>query len=143
VAVHTRFDQYSVLRTAELLSGINPLSLNDALATPMYDAFISGSQKPDNTPYNVIAPSYDIAATNTASSPAARLSDRLPWNHIDAVPQEMSDQILWAAVHGSMRTAPRPGPNASQQEHNRAVRVWQALRRRKNILGWNQVDSEG
>ena len=42
--VHTRYDQYSMLRTLELITGIDPLSLNDALATPMYDAFISGSE---------------------------------------------------------------------------------------------------
>ena len=32
--VHARHDQYSMLRTAELIAGIDPLSLNDALATP-------------------------------------------------------------------------------------------------------------
>jgi hypothetical protein len=90
----------------------------------------------------VVAPSYDITATNTASSPAGRLSNHLPWNHIDAVPQEVSDQILWAAVHGSTRGAPAPGPNASQEEHARAIRVWQALRRHLNIRGWTQFDSD-
>ena len=48
--VHTRYDQYSMLRTMELILGLDPLALNDALATPMYDAFISGSQTPDNSP---------------------------------------------------------------------------------------------
>ena len=37
--VHARYDQYSMLRTAELIAGIDPLSLEDALATPMYRAF--------------------------------------------------------------------------------------------------------
>ena len=41
-AISTRFDQYSFLRTAELIVGLRPLHLTDALATPLYDAFISG-----------------------------------------------------------------------------------------------------
>src|SRR5437588_1447316 len=72
VVVHARHDQYSMLRTAELIAGIDPLSLNDALATPFYDAFISGSEKPDDTPYDVIAPAQDIAATNTSATAASK-----------------------------------------------------------------------
>jgi len=127
--VHTRYDQYSMLRTAELIAGIDPLSLNDALATPMYNAFISGAQKPDNTPYNVVAPSYDITKTNVPGAALGLMSDMLPWNRIDQVPQEISDQILWAAVHGANSQAPAPGPNGSPDEHQRAVVVRGILRR--------------
>jgi hypothetical protein len=122
-----------MLRTAELLAGINPLSLNDALATPMYNAFISGNAKPDNTPYNVIAPNYDIATANVASAADALMSDQLPWNHIDWVPQELQDQILWAAIHGASSPAPPPGPNASAEEHQRAVAVRATLRRSMSL----------
>ena len=48
--VHTRYDQYSMLRTVELILGLDPLALNDALATPMYDAFISGSAEARRRP---------------------------------------------------------------------------------------------
>ena len=44
--IHTRYDQYSFLRTIELILGLDPLSINDALATPLYDAFISGGEVP-------------------------------------------------------------------------------------------------
>ena len=131
--VHTRYDQYSMLRTAELLAGIDPLSLNDALATPMYDAFISGNAKPDDAPYNVIAPGYNITTKNVAGAADALMSDELPWSHTDWVPQEVSDQILWASVHGASSTPPAPGPNASQQEHERAVVVRAALRRSMSL----------
>jgi hypothetical protein len=39
--IHTRYDLLSVVRSMELIMGMKPLSLNDALATPMYDAFTS------------------------------------------------------------------------------------------------------
>ncbi len=126
--VHTRYDQYSMLRTVELILGLDPLALNDALSTPMYDAFISGSQTPNDAPYDVEAPTYSISATNAATAADARLSSELPWNRLDAVPQEISDQILWASAHGAHAAAPAPGPNASLDEHDRAVIVRSLLR---------------
>lgn len=125
--VHPRYDQYSMLRTIELITGIDPLSLNDALATPMYGAFIGGAAKPDNTPYKVITPAQDIGQTNGASAAMAAMSQRLPWNRLDAVPQAISDRILWAAVHGAGSPPPPPGPNASPAEHARALSVAAAL----------------
>jgi hypothetical protein len=122
-----------MLRTVELISGIDPLSLNDALATPMYKAFISGSEQPNDTPYNVVAPTQDIAQTNGATAAAAKVSAALPWNRLDAVPQEISDRVLWAAVHGVSSPAPPPGPNASLAEHNRAVLVSAWLSAHKNV----------
>ena len=126
--VHTRYDQYSMLRTVELILGLDPLALNDALATPMYDAFISGSQSPNDAPYDVTAPTYALSTTNAATAADARLSSELPWNRLDAVPQEISDEILWASAHGARAAAPAPGPNASLDEHDRAVIVRSILR---------------
>ena len=118
--VSTRYDQYSMLRTAELIAGIDPLSLNDAQATPMYDAF-SSTADVEGSRYTAVAPTQDIGQINSSSAPMAALSARLPWNRIDEVPQEISDQTLWAAVHGAGSTPPAPGPNASPAEHERAV----------------------
>lgn len=124
----TRYDQYSVLRTIELILGLDPLALNDALATPMYDAFISGSQKPDDAPYKVVEPKYPINKVNSKSAPDAKLSNELPWNQRDAVPQAISDQILWASVHGSGSKPPPAGPNASPAEIERATIMRYLLR---------------
>ena len=131
--VHTRLDQYSMLRTIELIAGIDPLSLNDALATPMYDAFVSRGATPDTTAYNVVSPTQDIGQMNTGTSPAAKTSNALPWNHLDAVPQVTSDQILWAAVHGSASPPPPPGPNASPPELELAKLVAGMLRDHKDV----------
>lgn len=57
----------------------------------------------------------------------ARSSAALPWDRLDAVPQELSDRILWRAVHGAGSTSPAPGPNASPVEHARAIAVRHAL----------------
>lgn len=134
-AVHTRYDQYSVLRTMELILGLQPLSLNDAVATPMYDAFLSGSEQPNNAPYTVSSPSYPLTSTNGASAPLAKLSGQLPFNRLDAVPQAISDQIMWASVHGAHSSPPAAGPNASPQEVDRAAIVRAMLRRNPGVFG--------
>jgi YVTN family beta-propeller protein len=133
--VHARYDQYSMLRTAELISGIHSLSLNDALATPMYQAFIRGEEKPDNTPYNVITPEQDIGEKNTASSAFASISKAMPWDRLDAVPQGVSDKILWAAVHGTSVPAAPAGPNAAAVEQELSQRVWNSLTGHASVPG--------
>jgi YVTN family beta-propeller protein len=134
--VHQRYDQYSMLRTIELISGIDPLSLNDALATPMYGAFIGGGEKPDNAPYNVIAPTQDIGAINPEHTALAHLSARLPWNRIDLIPEEIQDKVLWWSEHGMRSTPPPPGPNASPYERARAATAWRMLARGENAAAW-------
>ena len=132
--VHTRYDQYSMLRTVELILGLHPLALNDALATPMYDVFTHGSQKPNDAPYTVRAPSYPLTSVNAPTAADARLSNELPWSRLDAVPQAISDQILWSSVHGAHSTAPPAGPDASPDEIDRAMVVRQMLRQNPNAF---------
>lgn len=115
--VHSRYDQESALRTMELMLGLKPLSLADALAAPMYDAF---SDKPDLTPYTAIQPQQDVHEMNTAAAPNAALSSAMPFDQKDAVPQEVLDRILWQSVYGAQAQPPAPGPNASPAEHARA-----------------------
>jgi hypothetical protein len=133
--VHTRYDQYSMLRTMELILGLQPLALNDAVATPMYDAFIRGSEKPNNAPYSVVSPTYPLTSKNGASAPLTALSNELPFNRLDAVPQAISDQIMWASVHGAKSAPPVAGPNASPQEVDRAAVVRSMLRRNPYVFG--------
>jgi hypothetical protein len=109
--IHTRYDQLSILRTAELVLGLKPAYLAEAHAVPMYDAF---SANPRNAaPYAAIQPNLDMTATNSASAPKAKLSASLPLNSPDQVSQETLDRILWKDVHGRHAAPPPPGPNAS------------------------------
>jgi hypothetical protein len=108
--VHTRYDLVSVVRSMELIMGMKPLSLNDALATPMYDAFTS---RPLNSaPVDVVPATVDLLKRNTPAAPWAALSSRLPLGETDAVPQWKLDAILWKSVYGAKSTPPPPGPNA-------------------------------
>src|SRR5262249_20234833 len=60
--VSTRYDQLSMIRSMELILGMRPLGLADALATPMYDAF---SPTPDNSaPFTALPETVDLLARN-------------------------------------------------------------------------------
>jgi hypothetical protein len=111
--VHTRYDQVSAIRTMELILGMHPLSLNDALATPMYDAF---DPAPANiAPYDAITPVQDLNAKNPSSGAGARAAAKLDFRTIDKVTQRTLDRMLWHAVHGQRSTPPPPGPNATPE----------------------------
>ncbi|MBI5105077.1 MAG: hypothetical protein HZB46_08860 [Solirubrobacterales bacterium] len=127
-AVHTRYDQYSALRTAELLAGLEPLSINDALATPMYDAFRTDG-RPDTRPYDAIVPEQSLTETNPQGAAGAALSRAMPFDEVDLVPQAILDRLLWQSVHGAGSTPPAPGPNASEAEHERAQVALRLVRR--------------
>ncbi|UTI66291.1 bifunctional YncE family protein/alkaline phosphatase family protein [Paraconexibacter antarcticus] len=136
--VHTRYDQYSVLRTAELMAGLAPLSTNDALAVPMYDAFVSGGEQPDveGTRYTAVRPTQPLDEVNGAAAPLRALSDAMPFDHLDLVPQAVMDQILWAAVRGTASTPPSPGPHASPEEHARALGALREVAAGRSPLRW-------
>jgi YVTN family beta-propeller protein len=140
--VHTRYDQLSVIRTMELILGLEPLSVFDAVATPMYDVF---TPTPDLTPYAAIQPEKDLLAVcpcapegNGAAGQAlaranAALSDALPYSQVDRVPQSINDRLLWQRVFGTRLPVPRSGPNASRREQARAQAALATFERyRKN-----------
>ena len=108
--VSARYDQLSVLRTIEIITGIAPLGLGDALATPMYGAF---QPTPNLTPYRQIVPHVNMFALNTMASADARLSAALDFSQLDRVPQRTLDRILWHAMRGEHSRVPPVGPNAS------------------------------
>ena len=53
-------------------------------------------------------------------APDAKLSAALPWDVTDAVPQRLSDRILWHSVFGADSDPPQAGPGASAEEPQRA-----------------------
>ena len=108
--IHRRYDLLSVVRSMELIMGMKALSLNDALASPMYAAFTS---RPLNSePVDVIPANVNLLTRNTQAAPWAALSNRLSLGRLDSVPQWKIDAILWKSVYGAKSTPPPPGPNA-------------------------------
>jgi hypothetical protein len=112
--INTRYDMLSFIRSIELILGMKPLGLPDAVATPMYDAF--QSTPANSAPFDVIAPTYPLLNRN-ANTPTNRvLTGSYDFVQPDEVPQDVFDRILWYSVHGSGSQPPPPGPNADKGE---------------------------
>ena len=113
--VHTRYDHLSVIRSIELILGMHPLGLFDALATPMYDAFATVPVNPE--PYSALTENVDLLERNPNTAANRALSAGLDMDSgVDRVPQRKLDAVLWKSVHGSAATPPPPGPNAEGEE---------------------------
>ena len=134
--VSTRYDQESVLRSVETILGLQPLSLLDSLATPMYDAFTG---RPDLTPYAVRTPTQ--SRSERTGSPAHGVARVLPYSHVDLVPQELFDRALWHSVYGWRSSPPGPGPDASPAEHARALGALSVYRHGGDVQRWLQGHS--
>ncbi len=112
--VQSRYDQLSILRTAELVMGLKPKNLAEALAVPMFEAF---QKNPGNiAPYDAIVPGVDLTALNPNTLANRRVSAGLPLNSLDQLPQRKLDAILWHYARGNRSAVPPPGPNASGQD---------------------------
>ena len=83
--VHARYDFLSFVRTLEIVVGMEPLNLFDALAVPMYDAF--DADPGNGEPYAAIPPDVSLTERNTPSAKNARFSDRLALEQTDRTPQ--------------------------------------------------------
>jgi DNA-binding beta-propeller fold protein YncE len=108
--IHTRYDQLSIDRSIELILGMHPLGLLDAVATPMYDAFTSTPV--NDEPFTALPETTDLLARNPSTAFTRRMTAGLDFTHIDAVPQHTFDNVLWKYVHGASSIPPPPGPNA-------------------------------
>ena len=142
--VHTRYDQDSMLRSAMLLLGLQPLTMQDALATPMYDAFIKTTDKPNTATYTAIKPKYSPTTVFTASQARRmnRIAGKLPYGDLDAIPQPLFDRMIWGSIFGNARKVPGPGPNSSAAELERNAIALKALNAGKP-LPFKGFDMEG
>jgi DNA-binding beta-propeller fold protein YncE len=113
--VHTRYDFPSAIRSMELIVGMKPLSLNDALATPMYDAFQAHPPQSNFAPFTAVPPTYPLFEKNATTGRLAREAARLPLSRPDRVSQRALDRLLYRSIRGLHTKVPPPGPNASHE----------------------------
>jgi hypothetical protein len=108
--IHTRYDLLSVVRSMELILGMKPLNLNDALATPMYDVF--NARALNAAPVTANPARVNLLTRNGPAAPDSQWSATLALGQPDMVPQWQLDQILWHSAHGPDSEPPPPGPGA-------------------------------
>jgi len=92
---HAHYSTASFVRTIELLLGLQPPSLYDTTALPLYDAFGTTA---DLRPFGVLDPKTDLKGLNTKVAYGAAASARMDWRDPDAVDADALNDILAHAV---------------------------------------------
>ena len=102
----TMYSTSSILRTIELILGLEPLSQFDAAARPMAEAF---GPTLDPTSFACRPARVDLNAKNTRNAPGAELSMKLDLDEIeDRADDLIFNEIIWKAVKG--KDSPMPPP---------------------------------
>jgi hypothetical protein len=95
----------SMLRTMELILGLDPLTQFDAGATPMYNSFTITA---DLNPFTTIPAKIDLNAKNGNMAYGARESAKMDWSEFDRIDEDALNRILWRSVKGAGAKVPAP-----------------------------------
>jgi len=101
----TMYSTSSMLRTIELILGLNPMSQFDAAAMPMHACF---QPKADPTPYTARPTTADLEARNPKTAWGAEESLRMDFSKEDAADDILLNEVVWRSVRGA--DSPMPAP---------------------------------
>lgn len=102
---HTPYSTSSMLRTMELILGLNPMSQYDAAAMPMWRCFDSEAKPFD---FKAIKPNVDLQARNVVRNEWQRRSELFNFDKEDANNDVAFNLVLWHGLKGN--AIPFPGP---------------------------------
>lgn len=101
----TMYSTASMLRTMELILGLQPMTQYDASATPMYASF---TDKPDLSAFTLLPPRISLLAKNGERAVGAKASALLDWSAYDRADPDKLNHILWANIKGPNVPMPLP-----------------------------------
>ena len=102
---HTAYSTSSMLRTMELILGLNPMSQYDAAAMPMWRSFDSIAKPSD---FKAISPNVDLQAKNVVRNEWQRKSELFNFEKEDTNNDVAFNLVLWHGLKGDK--IPFPGP---------------------------------
>jgi hypothetical protein len=89
----------SMLRTIELILGMEPMTQFDGAALPMYNSFTSA---PDLTPYEHLPAGTDLKAYGS------KMSEGFDFSKEDAADDLLLNEVVWRSVRGPDSSMPAP-----------------------------------
>jgi hypothetical protein len=101
----TLYTTSSMLRSMELILGLEPMTQFDAAANPMYTSF---GNTADLTPYTARPAQVDLYETNNALAWGAEMSEKLDLSKEDAADDLLLGDIVWRSVRGPNSPMPPP-----------------------------------
>ena len=101
----TMYSTTSMLRTMELILGLQPMSQFDAAALPMFNSFQS---QPNLSPYQCRPVSVNFNERNVKTAWGSRLSSQMNFAKEDAADDLLLNEIIWRSVRGDSSPMPPP-----------------------------------
>ncbi len=101
----TLYSTTSMLRTIELILGLQPMSQFDAAAAPMWGSF---QEKMDLTAYTARPAQVDLEAVNPPTGWAAHASRHMDFSKPDRVDDLVLNAVIWRVVRGPAVSMPAP-----------------------------------
>jgi len=102
---NTLYTTSGMLRTMELILGLEPMSQYDAAATPMYKAF---TMTRTSTPFSRLEARVSLTEMNGPQAFGAEASARMNLAEADLAPELELNEILWKSVRGVQSVMPPP-----------------------------------
>lgn len=112
---HTPYSTSSMLRTMELILGLQPMSQYDAAAEPMWRCFSSTA---DLTAFISLPANVDLTEKNMAVNEWQRRSEKFDFTKEDAIPDMEFNIVLWHGLKGDHILMPAPRRAAFLQTKN-------------------------
>ena len=101
----TLYTTASMLRSMELILGLEPMTQFDAAANPMYASF---GKTADTTKYEAKPNLVDLNTINTALAWGAAESEKMDLSREDAADDLLLGDIVWRSVRGANSPMPPP-----------------------------------
>ena len=99
----TLYSTTSMLRTIELILGLQPMTQFDAAATPMFNSFQPSA---DLLPYAAVPPKVDLKSTNTVAAWGAQI--KFNFAKEDAADDFQLNEVIWRSIRGADNPMPAP-----------------------------------
>lgn len=99
----TMYSTTSMLRTMELILGLQPMTQHDAAARPMYSAF---QAEPDARPYKALPANVDLDERNPSTAWGSQFEMNLAVE--DAADDLLLNEVVWRSVKGADSPMPPP-----------------------------------
>ena len=101
----TLYSTASMLRTMELILGLQPMSQFDALAMPMFACF---QKDPDLRPYTALVPKADLDERVKKTAWGVKETLKMDFTKEDAADDLVLNEIIWRNVRGASERMPAP-----------------------------------
>ncbi len=119
----TFYTTISMIRSIELMLGLDPMNRFDALADPLIDCF---ADEPDLTPFFAVRNNVALDERNPSGRKMTALdrywlarTEELDWSHLDAADPYWLNRINWYSIYKGSRPYPdRPGEGPGRADED-------------------------